>query len=228
LAARGYDVALGLVGNVEAAKETAQAVEAWGRDAPLVVGDIATDSSRMVAETLEHFDGQLDALVVTAVPVITGRLLSATRKDFTRALDVVVRGFRELVSSSADALAASANGSVVTVSSLGADRYARYYGVLGPAKAALETTVRYLAVELGGRGVRVNAVSPSLVNDPQHFADAPEVMEFLEATARRTPLRKLLPTPDDVASVITALCLPEFRAVTGQVVVVDGGYGLLA
>lgn len=228
LAASGYDVALGFAGNVEAAKEASAAVEGWGREAPLVSGDIATESPRMVAEVLDHFDGQLDALVVTAVPVITGRLLQATNDELTRALGVVVGGFRELVLASADALAAGDQGAVVTVSSLGAARYARYYGVLGPAKAALETTVRYLAVELGGRGVRVNAVSPSLVNDEQHFADAPEVMDFLAATARRTPLRKELPTPDDVAAVITSLCHPDFRSVTGQIVVVDGGYGLLA
>jgi enoyl-[acyl-carrier-protein] reductase (NADH) len=122
---------------------------------------------------------------------------------------------------------AASGGSAVAVSSLGSWRYAGYYGALGPAKAALESTVRYLAAEFGRDGIRVNGVSPCLVDDLQHVADAPEVAAFMEATARRTPLRRLA-TPDDIAGTILALASPACAFVTGEVLKVDGGYSLLA
>jgi NAD(P)-dependent dehydrogenase (short-subunit alcohol dehydrogenase family) len=114
------------------------------------------------------------------------------------------------------------------VTSLGSDHYANYYGALGPAKAALEALVRYLAAELGGDGIRVNAVSPCLVNDPQHFDDAPGVMNFLDGVAKRTPLGRRLALPQDIARAAIALMGEDLAFVTGQVLKVDGGYSLLA
>jgi NAD(P)-dependent dehydrogenase (short-subunit alcohol dehydrogenase family) len=191
----------------------------------LVQGDIATGAERMVAETVAELGG-LDGLVVTAVPIITGALSGASRDDATRSFDVVVNGFRDAVVAAQPYLARR-RGSVVAVSSLGSQRYAGYYGALSLAKAALETAVRYLAVELGPSGVRVNAVCPCLIDNPQHFDDAPHVRRFLEKTARRTPLEHRLATPQEIARSIAALIGPDLARVTGQVIVVDGGYSLL-
>jgi NAD(P)-dependent dehydrogenase (short-subunit alcohol dehydrogenase family) len=116
----------------------------------------------------------------------------------------------------------------VALSSLGANRYAGYYGALGPAKAALEATVRYLACELGRDKIRVNALSPCLIDDPEHYAEAPDVAEFLPAVAKRTPLGRRLATPADIARAVAGLLGPDFGFVTGQVITVDGGYSLLA
>ena len=107
-------------------------------------------------------------------------------------------------------------------------QHAAYYGALGPAKAALESTVRYLAGELGPELIRVNAVSPCLIDDPAHFEDAPEVAKFLAAAARRTPLGRRLAVPADIARVIAALLGEDLAYVTGQTIVADGGYSLLA
>lgn len=225
LAGRSHDVALAFRTNRVAAEEVAALLRDSTR-AVLIEGDVAVDGARIVDEAAAALDG-LDSVVVTAVPVITGKLAEATREDALRSYDVVVNGFREVAVAAHQHLAKTA-GSLVAVSSLGADRYASYYGTLGPAKAALETMVRYFAVEFGRSGVRVNAVSPCLVDDPQHVADAPEVIPFLELTAKRTPLNRRLAKPDDIARVIAALIGPDFAPVTGQVVVVDGGYSLLA
>jgi NAD(P)-dependent dehydrogenase (short-subunit alcohol dehydrogenase family) len=225
LARRGHDIALAFQTGVEAAKGVAAELPA-GTSSVLVQGDVAIDGARMVDEAVDGLGG-LDAVVVTAVPVVLGRLTDAADSDIARCFDVVVNGFRRVAMAAHKYLAASP-GSIVAVSSLGSDRYAGYYGALGPAKAALESTVRYLAVELGRSGVRVNAVSPCLIDDPAHGSDAPDVARFLEATAKRTPLNRRLARPDDIARVIASVVGPDFGCVTGQIIVVDGGYSLLA
>ena len=225
LAGRGAPVALAFQGNADRATETAkEAVDAGGR-VTLLQGDIASDAASLVDGAVAALGG-LDLAVVTAVPVITGRLAAVTHEQFRRAMDVVVWGVQQTVLAARPHLAAT-GGSAVAVSSLGSWQYAGYYGALGPAKAALESTIRYLAAELGRDGVRVNGVSPCLIDDLQHVAEAPEVAAFMAATAKRTPLRRLA-TPDDIARTILALASPECAFVTGEVVKVDGGYSLLA
>lgn len=225
LARAGAPLVMAFRTDTEQAEETAAAAAALGSTPTLVQGDLAQDGARIAAEAVAALGG-LDLLVVTAVPVITGPVASVTHEEFRRAMDVVVWGAQQVIVAARPSLAHSA-GSVVLVSSLGAESYARYYGALGPAKAALEALVRYLAAEFGPDGVRVNAVSPCLIDDPRHQADAPQVATFLEATARRTPLRRLA-TPDDVAGVIVALASPDCSFVTGEVLRVDGGYSVLA
>ncbi|BBY83724.1 1-cyclohexenylcarbonyl CoA reductase [Mycolicibacterium pulveris] len=225
LASRGHDLALTFHTGHREAKEVAGELGPQVRSV-LVQGDIACDGARMVDEAADALGG-LDTIVVTAVPLVLGRLSDVSDADVERCFDVVTHGFRRVAIAARRHLAES-HGSIVAVSSLGAERYAGYYGALGPAKAALESTVRYLAVEFGRSGIRVNAVSPCLIDDPAHRPDAPDVVQFLAATAKRTPLNRRLARPSDIARVIAALAGPDFNCVTGQIVVVDGGYSLVA
>jgi NAD(P)-dependent dehydrogenase (short-subunit alcohol dehydrogenase family) len=225
LATAGSAVAIGYHHDDARAKETAHEVTGLGGSAVLIRGDVAQDGPLLVDGAVSAFGG-LDLLVVTAMPVITGRSGDVSPADFRRAMDVVVWGFHQTVVAARTYLARS-GGSVIAVSSLGAWLYAGYYGALGPAKAAMESTVRYLAAELGPEGVRVNAVSPCLVNDLQHLAEAPDVVRFMEGTAKRTPLRRLA-TPDEIAGAILALASPACSFVTGEILKVDGGYSLMA
>jgi enoyl-[acyl-carrier protein] reductase III len=93
------------------------------------------------------------------------------------------------------------------------------------SKAALEALVRYLAVELAHRGIRVNAVSAGVVATGalEHFPNKEEMLEM----GARNPVGRLV-TPEDVAACVAFLCSPEAEMIRGQTVVVDGGWSLLA
>jgi NAD(P)-dependent dehydrogenase (short-subunit alcohol dehydrogenase family) len=190
----------------------------------LVKGDVAVDGAQLVSDAIRALGG-LDAVVITAGVTTLGRTLETQYEQYQRSMDVQVWGLLEVVRAATSALA-ERQGAVVAVSGITADLYAKYYGPIGPAKGALETLVRYLAAELGPRGIRVNAVSPCLIADEDH--DRPEAVEpFWDQVARRTPLRRLA-APDDIAGAIVALLGADLRFVTGHVLVVDGGYTLLS
>ena len=93
----------------------------------------------------------------------------------------------------------------------------------------MEALVKYYGAELGPKGVRVNAVSPCLIDNPGHGGEdqIAGIGEVIAAVAAKTPMRRLA-TPDEIASVAVALTTPAFVFVTGQVIAVDGGYSLLA
>ena len=182
LAADGVQVAIGYSSDDAGATATADRAALLGPRPATVKGDVASEGAAIVAAAQEHIGG-LEGIVVTAGVATLGRTLATTYEDHRRALDVQVWGLLEVVRAAADSLAA-ADGAVVAVSGITADRYAKYYGPIGPSKGALETLVRYLAAELGPRQVRVNAVSPCLIADEDHDKPA-EVEPFWEQVRQR-------------------------------------------
>jgi enoyl-[acyl-carrier protein] reductase III len=125
----------------------------------------------------------------------------------------------------ATAPAMEPGSAIVAISSLGAQRVLDNYVLIGTSKAALESVVRYLGVELAPRGVRVNAVSASVV-DTEALAFFPNKDEML-ATVDRTPAGRLV-EPADIASAVSFLCSGDAAMVCGQTLVVDGGFSLTA
>jgi enoyl-[acyl-carrier protein] reductase III len=115
--------------------------------------------------------------------------------------------------------------SIVGLSSLGSTRVLENYALVGVSKAALEALVRYLAVELASRGIRVNAVSAGVVETGalEYFPNREAMVEM----GKRNPVGRIV-TPEDVAACVTFLCSPEADMIRGQTLVVDGGWSLLA
>ena len=116
-------------------------------------------------------------------------------------------------------------GSVVTLSYIGAERVVKNYNVMGIAKAALEASVRYLAVDLGPRGIRVNAISAG----PIRTLSASGVSGFnaiLDTIAEKAPLRRNV-TAEEVGDTALFLCGPHSRGITGTTIHVDAGYHIM-
>ncbi|MFD6465694.1 SDR family oxidoreductase [Streptomyces goshikiensis] len=171
-------------------------------------------------ETVRERFGRLDVFVHNAAAWHPGPAVGAApddvRADVAAAVDPLLHAAPELAR-----LMAGGPGRVVAVSSSGAHRVIPGYVGLGVAKAALESLVRYLAVELAGRGIAVNAVSTSKI-DKGPGTPQPEVAAALAA---RTPAGRLT-TPEDIADTVALLCSAEAGWIHGQVITADGGLSL--
>ena len=212
-------IAIGYLRNDAAAEQTAEELRALGAEPVLVRGNVA--SSR-VAEQVAAL-GPLDALVHCAATGVIRAALETTDKHFDWTLAANARAFLSLARVAAPQM--PAGSSIVGVSSLGAGRVLENYVLVGTSKAALEALVRYLAVELAPRGVRVNAVSGGVIETEalDHF---PNRDQMLSRSLERTPAGRLV-EPGDVADAVAFLCSPEAEMIRGQTIVVDGGFSLV-
>jgi enoyl-[acyl-carrier protein] reductase III len=227
LAREGADVALGYVRNEEAAQETARLVEAEGRRAILVRGHLG-DPERagdVVDEAAEGLGG-LDLVVSNAASGVIRPALEVTAKHWDWTLDINARAFLLLAQRATPHLEARGGGSLVAMSSLGSVRTLPNYVLVGTSKAALEALVRYLGVELAPRGIRVNGVSGGVVETDalDHF---PNREDMLLNARQHTPAGRLL-QPEDLARAVVFLSSADAAMIVGQILVVDGGYGLPA
>jgi enoyl-[acyl-carrier protein] reductase III len=227
LAREGADIAIGYVRNEDAAHETKRLVEAEGRRAVLVKGHLgdAEHVSRVVDTAVEGLGG-LDLVVSNAASGVIRPALEVTAKHWDWTLDINARAFLLLAQRATPHMEARGGGSLVAISSLGAGRTLPNYVLVGTSKAALEALVRYLGVELAGRGIRVNGVSGGVVETDalDHFENREEM---LRNAREHTPAGRIL-QPEDLARVVAFLCTRDADMIVGQILVVDGGYGLPA
>jgi enoyl-[acyl-carrier protein] reductase III len=213
-------VAIGYLRNDTAAEAAAEELRAAGAEPRLVRGSVT--SERVVREVAEL--GPLDALVHNAATGVIRPALEAEKKHWDWTLDANAYSLLSLTKAAAPQM--QPGSSIVGVSSLGSVRVLENYSLVGTSKAALESMVRYLAVELAPRGIRVNAVSAGVVETEalDHF---PNKETMLRAARERTPADRMV-EPGDVADAVAWLCSPGAEMVRGQTLVVDGGYSLLA
>ena len=116
-------------------------------------------------------------------------------------------------------------GNIVSVTSYGGQRVLKGYGVVGPAKAAVEGLTRSLAVELAPRGIVVNGVMPG-ITDTKSFRAINDSDSIINSVEDRTPSGRLV-TPEDVAQVVDFLCTPAASMIVGQFIIIDGGAFIL-
>ena len=212
-------VAIGYFRSDSAAEETADELRALGAEPVLVRGNVA--SSRVLGQV--EALGPLDVLVHNAATGVIRPALETDDKHWDWTLNANARSLLSLTRVAAGAM--PAGSSIVAISSLGSVRVLENYTLVGTSKAALEALVRYLAVELAPRGIRVNAVSAGVVETGalEHFPNREEML----ASGSGNPAGRLV-TPDDVAGVVSFLCAPDAEMIRGQTVVVDGGWSLPA
>ena len=214
VAEAGYDVAVHYHASEGPAREVARRVEALGRRAALVPGDLGSgDGVRAVAAGVRAAFGRLDLLVNSASTFEAGSLLEVDEAAWDAVMAVNLRGPFLLVRETADLLAA-ARGSVVNLVDLSAFQPWTEHPHHSVSKAALLHLTRVMARALAP-SVRVNAVAPGTVLPPDGFDAADLARERARAPLGRTG------SPEDVVRTVLFLAASTF--VTGEVVVVDGG-----
>ena len=213
-------IALGYLRNDKAAEAAADEIRAAGAEPILVRGNVA--SEKVVAEFASH--GPYAAVVHNAATGVIKPALETEDKHWDWTLNANARALLSLARACAPGM--QSGSSIVAVSSLGAQRVLENYVLVGTSKAALESVVRYLAVELSPRGIRVNAVSAGVVETEalDHF---PNREQMLHAGKTRTPAGRLV-SPEDVAGAVAFLCSPDADMLRGHTLIMDGGYSLLA
>ncbi len=185
------------------------------------------ESIDAVFKNLEDKWGKIDfvvhAIAFSDKDELTGRYIETTRNNFQRTMDISVYSFTA-VAARAEAIM-NDGGSILTLTYYGAEKVMPHYNVMGVAKAALEASVRYLAVDMGGRGIRVNAISAG----PIKTLAASGIGDFryiLKWNEYNSPLKRNVST-DEVGKSGVYLLSDLSTGVTGEVHHVDSGYHIV-
>ena len=196
---------------------------------PLVTEcDVRSDDEleRVFGEVGEAFGGELDLLVhsvaFAAAEDLEGRFTDTPRERFWMALDVSAYSLVACARLAEPLLEAAGGGSILTMTYLGGERAVPHYNVMGVAKATLDSSVRYLAWDLGPKNIRVNAVSAGPVRTlaARSIAGFPTMEAIVE---ERAPLRRHI-DGSDVAEAAAYLLSDAAKNVTATTLYVDSGY----
>jgi enoyl-[acyl-carrier protein] reductase III len=205
--------------NDGAAESAAAELRAAGTEVELVRGSVASEST--IGKLASA--GPYRVVVHNAATGVIRPALETEDKHWDWTLNANARSLLALARATAPQM--PHGSAIVAISSLGSERVLENYVLVGTSKAAMESVVRYLAVELAPRGIRVNAVSAGVVDTDalEHFPNREEML----ATAGRTPAGRLV-EPDDVAAAVSFLSSDDAAMVCGHTVIVDGGFRLPA
>ena len=180
-----------------------------------------------VFDTIEQRWGRMDFLVhsIAFAPKsdLHGRVADSSRAGFARAMDISCHSFARMARLAEPLM--GAGGSLLTMSYIGAEEEIPDYGLMGPVKAALESSARYLAAELGPKGIRVNAISPGPLAT-RAASGIPNFDALMHDAARSAPLRRLVDI-DEVGALCTFLVSDKAQAITGNTLYVDAGYHIV-
>jgi enoyl-[acyl-carrier protein] reductase III len=207
---------LGYMRNDDAAEQARAAIDA---EVVLVRGEVSKPS--VVEELASH--GPYGVVVHNAATGVIREALDTEDKHWDWTMNANARALLSLTRACAPTM--PEGSSIVAISSLGSMRVLDNYVLVGTSKAALESVVRYLAVELAPRAIRANSVSGGVVDTGalEHFPNKDEML----ATVERTPAGRLVDV-NDIAAAVSFLCSDDAAMIRGQTIVVDGGFSLLA
>lgn len=224
LARRGANVVVVYLRNRAAAEATCSDVEAHAVKAVALRANVGDEAQvhDLFAEISTMF-GRLDIFVANAATGVIRGLHELDAKAWSWTMDANARSL--LLSASAARGLMTRGGRIVALSSLGSARVLPGYAVVGASKAAIETLIRYIAVEFAADGITANVVSPGVV-DTDALAHFPTRDQML-ARGRANPCGRLV-TAADVAAAVSFLVSPAASMINGHVLVVDGGAAVVA
>ena len=227
LGALGADVAINYVTREKDAQGVVEALTTMGRRSFAVRANVSKlDELNGLFDRVGADWGGLDIYVNNAIDVASfGPVLRLKPEPWRHTIDSHVTTF--LVGSQrATKLMKDRTGVILALSSLGSRSYVPGYAPIGVGKAAIEALTRYLAMELGPIGIRVNTVSAGPI-DTDSLRAFSTFDQMKDASIRLSPARRM-GQPDDVADVVGFLCTDGARWITGQTLIVDGGFSLLS
>ena len=184
-----------------------------------------------VFERIERDWGQLDFLLhsIAFAPRedLHGRVVDCSRDGFLRAMDISCWSFLRMARLAEPLMARGDNpgGALFCMSYYGSQRVVEHYNMMGPVKAALESSVRYMAAELGAQGIRVHALSPGAMAT-RAASGIDRFDELLARTADRAPTHHLV-TIEDVGPCAAFLASDAAKQLTGLTLYIDGGYHIV-
>jgi len=197
-------------------------------DPPMMLCDVREEAQlHAVFDHIEARWGRLDFFIhsIAFAPKadLHGRVVDCSREGFQVAMDISCYSFIRMAQLAEPLM--SDGGCLMTMTYYGAEKVIDHYGIMGPVKAALQASVRYMAADLGPKGIRVHAISPGPI--PTRAAAGIDQFErLLEHVAQRAPKRHLV-SIEDVGAVAACLASDAAASLTGHVAYVDAGYHVM-
>ncbi|MEM5477992.1 enoyl-ACP reductase FabI [Pacificibacter sp. AS14] len=172
-----------------------------------------------IKDRFGHLDVVVHSIAFCPKGDLHGRVVDCSRAGFAQAMDISVHSLIRMVRLAEPLMATG--GAILTMTYYGGEKVVDHYNIMGPVKAALEGTMRALAVELGPKKIRVNAISPGPL-ETRAGSGIAHFDELIDAARRRSPDQTLV-TIEDVGNVAVMLASDCMSSVSGDVTYVDGG-----
>ncbi len=224
LAARGANVVINYFRSRGSANEAVEKLKAFGVESYAHRANMGNhDQLPPLFDGIKERFGTLDVLVSNAALGLYTDMLSIDDKAWDLSMHTNARAFLHCLQLGVPLM--SAGGRIITLSSLGSQQYIPGYAAIGVSKAAIENIVKYAAVELASKEITVNCVSGGFI-DTAALKVFPNYEDMKRDVTRHTPLGRI-GTPEEIAEVAVFLCSPRASWVTGQTIIVDGGYSLV-
>ncbi|WNF00352.1 SDR family oxidoreductase [Streptomyces luomodiensis] len=218
----GANVVVNYRRDAAAAEETVAQIEQAGGSALAVQADVSeTDAVESLVSAAADRFGKIDVVVANAAASAFKPLSEIHAHHVGKTMGITVQGLLDLARASARHM--PPGGRIVAVSGWDSFRVLPGHGLLGAAKAAMESMVRYFAVELGRQGITAVGICPGPIDTDSFRFYAGEAWEEYERQWLSQTPSGAYPEPEEVADVMAFLCSPRSAAINGQTIVVDGG-----